>query len=404
MTMNELELTFKEPSSSRGRHRHRRAASPDQRKPKGRGGRSLVALTIVLLLLGGLIGGGWYGLTKLQVMFHTPDYATGGTTPVTIEVLPGQSGADIADTLLQEDIIKSVKAFIDACNINPQCANIQPGFYELRLQMRASDAVALLVSPDSRLVDRVTVPEGLSIFRTYEVLSDALDIPVEEFEAAADPVARGVPEWWFSRNDDRDSAETIEGFLYPDTYEFGPDATAESVIDTMVGRFLSVTGEFDFAETVERDLNISPYEALIVASLSQAEAGTVDDLPKVARVTYNRVFRDNPELPCACLEYDVTTNYWLETQGKDPVHSGQMSIEMMTDPDNPYNTKDQPGLPLGPINSPGKAALSAAMDPADGDWFYFVALTDGGDSAFAETYAEHLENIQQACANGVPIC
>lgn len=403
--MSDLELTFKEPSSPRGRHRHREGRSKQPADEKtGRGGRSFIALTIVILILGGLVAGGWYGLHRLQAFFQTPDYTTGGTGSITVEVRQGDTGVAIANTLYEADVVASAKAFVDACSVNPQCANIQPGFYELRLQMRAADAVAMLVDPGNRLVDQITIPEGLSIFRTYVRLSEALDIPVEEFEAAADPVALGVPDWWLSRTDGRETADSIEGFLFPDTYEFGPDVTAESVLKTMVNRFLTVTGSIDFAAGVEDELRISPYEALVTASLAQAEAGIEEDMAKVARVTYNRVYRANGELGCPCLEYDVTTNYWLETKGEETIHSGRMSTELLTDPENPYNTTTQPGLPIGPINSPGKAALEAAMAPVEGDWFYFVALTDGGESAFAETFAEHQANIRQACENGVPLC
>lgn len=399
--MNDLELTFKEPSSPRGRHRHRRAAP----RKSSRRGRNIVALVVVLVVMGGLAAGGWYGVNWVRDYLEVPDYTTGGSGSVTIEVKQGDTGAVIGQTLFEADVVASVQAFVNACNVNPQCSGIQPGFYELRLQMRAADAVAMLVDPANRVVDRVTIREGLSMFRTFEALSEALDIPVAEFEAAAaDPIALGVPDWWFNRDDEREAAGTVEGFLFPDTYEFGPDATAESVLKTMVNRFLTVAGDLEFADGVQADLGITPYEALIVASLVQAESGTEADMSKVARVSYNRLYKPSPELACPCLEFDVTTNYWLETIGEEPIHSGQMSEDLMTHPDNTYNTRTQSGLPPGPINSPGKAALAAALEPADGDWYFFVALTDGGESAFAETYAEHLQNIQQACENGVPLC
>jgi len=400
--MNELELTFKEPSSPRGRHRRGRGGRP---RSSSRRGRNVVAFVVVMVVLGGLAAGGWYGLNWVRQFLEVPDYTTGGTGSVTIEVREGDTGTDIAHTLFEADVVASAEAFINACNANPQCSGIQPGFYQLRLQMRAADAVALLVDPANRVVDRVTVREGLSMFRTFEVLSEALGIPVEEFEAAAeDPGALGIPDWWFNRDDERESARTVEGFLFPDTYEFGPDATAESVLQTMVNRFLSVVGDLDFVDRVQQELNMTPYEVLIVASLVQAESGVESDMPKVARVAYNRLYDPSPELACACLEFDVTTNYWLETIGEEPIHSGQMPESLMTDPANTYNTKNQPGLPPGPINSPGRAALEGAMEPADGNWYYFVALTDGGESAFAETLAEHLENIRRACENGVPLC
>jgi len=167
----------------------------------------------------------------------------------------------------------------------------------------------------------------------------------------------------------------------------------------MVERFKSVTGDLKFVDNVQNNLSVSPFEALIVASLSQAEAGTAKDLPKVARVAYNRAYKAN--MP---LEFDVTTNYWLQLNGKDPKHSGDLLQKEMDDPKNPYNTEIVKGLPAGPINSPGKAALIGSMKPADGPWLFFVAVDKSGRSAFAVTDAEHQRNVRKACANGIDLC
>ena len=136
-----------------------------------------------------------------------------------------------------------------------------------------------------------------------------------------------------------------------------------------------------------------------MASLAQAEAGIAADLPKVARVAYNRAYVK--KMP---LQFDVTTNYWLTLNDKGAKHSGKMTKAELEDPKNPYTTELRVGLPLGPINSPGKAALEAAAKPASGDWLFFVALDKSGRSAFATTNAQHDANIQQACRNGIPLC
>ncbi|WP_143162860.1 endolytic transglycosylase MltG, partial [Couchioplanes caeruleus] len=142
-----------------------------------------------------------------------------------------------------------------------------------------------------------------------------------------------------------------------------------------------------------------PYEALIVASLSQAEAGIAEDLPKVARVAYNRAYKRN--MP---LQFDVTTNYWLQLQNKGKKHSGKMTTAELEDPKNPYTTTLKVGLPLGPINNPGKLALQGAVKPATGDWIFFTAVDKTGRSAFALTDDEHNANRDKACANGIPVC
>jgi UPF0755 protein len=137
-----------------------------------------------------------------------------------------------------------------------------------------------------------------------------------------------------------------------------------------------------------------------VASLAQAEAGVPKDLPKIARVAYNRAYKQVPPMP---LQFDVTANYWLQLKGGAAKHSGQLSKAELNDPKNPYNSVSQAGLTPGPIDSPGKAALEGAMKPASGPWLFFVAVDKDGNSAFAVTDAEHEKNIDKACANGIKL-
>jgi UPF0755 protein len=399
--MSELGLSFDE-APPPGRHRHRRGSSkqppvPSQPQRKRGPGRSLLAFALVLVLLGGLGYAGWWGYSWVRDALTTPDYSGAGTGAVRVEIPPGATAADIANLLYEQDVVASPQAFVEAANANPLSVNIQPGFYEIPQQMSGENAVTWLLDLNHRIVERVTIPEGLSMFRTFAVLAEETGIPVEDFEAAAeDPEALGVPEFWFNRGDDRDAAGTIEGFLYPSTYEFPPDPTAAQVLETMVGQFLTEVEDLNFVDTVESNLDITPYEALIAASLSQAEAGVAEDLPRVARVAYNRVYQ--ARMP---LQFDVTANYWLEVQGEDPQASSDLSEAELNDPDNPYNTVSQQGWPLGPINSPGRAALEAAMSPAAGEWLYFVAIDDEGNSAFSETFDQFCQDVQRAIEAGI---
>lgn len=370
-----------------------------KRKKKRGGARSAVVFLVVVVILGGLGFGGWTAVNWVLGAGAPEDYSGPGGEPVVIEVLPGQTATQIAQTLYEADVIASAEAFIQAALANPQSVNIQPGRYEMRRQMSAAAALEILLDPANRIVERVTIPEGLSKFRTYALLSEELGIPVEEFEAAEKEVLELIPNEWFVRDDGKQAEGGIEGFLFPDTYEFGTDPTAEQVLTIMVNRFLEVADEINFVEVVKNDRNISPYVALIAASIAQAEAGTEEDLAKVARTAYNRVYR--AFMP---LEMDVTYNYGRELQGLDPLHSGEMRGDDLRDPANRYSTHAHAGWPPGPINSPGRAALEAAMRPADGPWLFFVLINpDTGESAFAATYDEHLANIRTACQNGVPL-
>ncbi|MEU4399644.1 endolytic transglycosylase MltG [Micromonospora orduensis] len=399
--IDDLDLGFDEPErGEKGRHRR---SFVQKRKGKGRSGggrgKTFLALLLALFLLGGIGGGAFYGFDRIQNYFVTPDYDGSGTGEITVEIKNGALLADMADALVAADVVKSQKAFIEAAEANSRSKNIQPGTYKLRKQMSGASAVTAMLDLKNKIVNGLTIPEGRTSKNIYKLLSEKTKIPVKEFEAAAkDPEALGVPDWWFTRGDGKKVVKSVEGFLYPDTYEIPPKATAESILKLMVDNFLSVTGEMKFADRVQKERGgVSPYEALIVASLAQAEAGNKDDLGKVARVAYNRVYG---EFNCNCLEMDVTVNYYLESIGKPTKTSAQMTASELDDPKNPYNRKLR-GLVPTPINNPGKQALEGAMDPPVGKWLYFVAIDKQGHSAFAETYEQHQRNEAKAREAGI---
>ncbi|MFY1632549.1 endolytic transglycosylase MltG [Solwaraspora sp. WMMB335] len=395
--IDELDLAF-EDRAEKGRHR--RGARRKKSAGGGRG-KTVAALLVTLLLLGALGGGVWYGFDRVQSFLTTPDYDGGGTGEVVVQVRPGDTATDIGNTLVEAGVVKSTKAFTSEARTNSRSQNIQPGFYRLRLQMSAATALSLLLDLENKVSNRITIPEGRTAKQMYQALAEATDIPAEEFAAAAaDPLALGIPDWWLTRTDGKQVDASAEGFLFPDTYDFDPNLTATDILKLMVDRFLTVTGEMEFAERVQAERGgISPYEALIVASLAQAEAGIAEDLAKVARVAYNRVYSGS--FPCSCLQFDVTVNYYWELTGQPTKASKDMTRDELYDDSNPYSTHAHSGLPPTPINNPGKVALEGAVDPPDADWHYFVAIDKEGRSAFAETLDEHNANIQIARENGI---
>ena len=240
----------------------------------------------------------------------------------------------------------------------------------------------------------------LKSFEIFAELSKKTGLPVAEFKAAAkDPEGLGLPDFWFNRTDKQKVSKSIEGFLFPDTYEFEPKATAEEMLQAMVAQFLKEAEQLDFVDKVQKDRKISPYEALTVASLAQAEGGNDDDMGKVARVAYNRLYSGN--FPCDCLQFDVGINYYYQVQGKPEKPSKDMTTAELTDPKNPYRTHNKPGLTPTPIGNPGEAALKGAMSPPEGPWLFFVAIDKQGHSAFATTLDQHRKNEQLARKNGV---
>ncbi len=385
----------------RGR-RHSVSSGPgNKKKKKKKRGRSGLALTLTFVMLVCLGGGIYFGYQKLADKFIVPDYAGEGTGEVEITIPAGANGAEMAEVLKTADVVKSEKAFTTAFTQNENAKSIQPGTYKLRKQMSGVAAVILLLDPKSKLSSGgITIPEGWSSFRIFKELSAKLKLPEEDFKnAAKDPVKLGVPESWFKRKDGKTVQKSIEGFLFPDTYQFDAKVTAEAALKKMVARFLQVSDSISFTQKVDSNL-LTPYDALIIASLSQAEVRHAADLGKVARVSYNRLFKSSPHLACRCLQYDVTVNYWFELNGQPIKTSAQMTEADLKNPANPYN-RDIVGLVPTPINNPGKAALEAAMAPPAGTWLFFVAVDQAGTTNFSSTPSAFCTDKKLAVRNKV---
>ncbi|GAA4589567.1 endolytic transglycosylase MltG [Actinoplanes octamycinicus] len=358
-----------------------------------------------LVLLGLLAGGGWYAYSKVKGFFVDDDYPGPGGAEAIVEIKSGQSATDIGTTLVQQKVVASVDAFTGAAKDNNRSKNIQAGWYKLRVEMKASDALAALLDPKSRWVTKVTLPEGLSYQQTFQKLSEATKIPVAEFEKAAkNPIGLGVDESWFTRTDGKKVDKTdIEGFLYPATYELSPRADATGVLKAIIANFNAEMERLEFVATVQKTRGgISPYQALIVASIAQAEALKDVDMAKVSRVIYNRAYGD---FDCKCLGLDSTVNYWLRITGKKVKPSEKLTQADLHNPNNPYNTHDKSGLPPGPIGNPGEVALKGAMNPTNNfPYYYFISIDTKGTMAYGKTGEDHVRNTQLACKNGIPLC
>jgi peptidoglycan lytic transglycosylase G len=393
--IDELDLAFSDDQIDRTRPRHRRG-----RGGKKSSGRSGVAFLMAFILLAVLGGGAYFGYTKVRGYFTAADYDGTGGDPISVTIAKGATITDMGDTLVDADVVKSTKAFVQAADRNKKSTKIQSGSYTLRKQMSADSAITLLLDPKARLSKGVTIPEGKTANQVYDILAKATGKPVADFKnAAKDPAALGLEDYWFKRDDGQRVTKSIEGFLFPDTYEFDPKASAGDDLKLMVNHFLTVAGDLQFADKAQSARHITPYEVLTVASLAQAEAGNAADLGKVARVAYNRLYGEN--FHCKCLEFDVGINYYYQLTGKPTKSSGQMTAAELRDPKNPYRLHGKDGLTPTPINNPGKAALQGALNPPVGDWLFFVAIDKKGHSAFTADYAQQQRNEATARKNGV---
>ena len=406
--LDDLDLAWEEQNEPRRRGAPpTRQARQRRRKERKRRRRSFGALFISFLMLAGLGAGVYFGVGKLQELFGAPDYeGNPAQVAVNVTIESGWAAPQIGEELYEKGVVKSAKAFVKVAGADlERSTKIQPGTYRLFKETKAAVVLDQLLDPDTYLVqDKVTIREGLTAIQTFKKLSEATGIPEQEFrDAAKDPIALGVADFWFEgdRADRKKPRQSIEGFLFPDTYAFAPELSAADILKKMVARFNEIAEETEFAGTAQSGLGITPYEALIVASLAQVE-GKEADFGKVARVAYNRAIKFKDTFPCGCLQFDSTANYYLEQQNKPTKSSKDMSEAELDNPKNPWNTGlSTPGLPITPISNPGQKAMEAAVAPAKGNWVYFVTVDKKGTTKFAVTLAEHERNEAEARRNGV---
>lgn len=389
------------PGPPNRRAQQQRRRKKRKRRQKGKSYTALI-ISLSLLLLVGL--GGYWGVVQLlnnQSVreFLAADYEQGDMgDEVTFRVKEGEFGSVIAANLVEAGVIKSKAAFINICSSRKtDCESIQPGAYKVQLNSPAKVVFDILVDPKNAITSKFTIQEGLSVIKTIKSLSEQTGIPLEDFqEAIKDPAALGIGPEWYQRQDGKNAATTsIEGFLFPDTYFYDPTATATDILKMMVNQFKTVANELGLQQQAQAR-QIGVYELIIAASIAQVEVKE-PDFAKATRVVYNRAYHE-PPWP---LGMDTAVNYWLELQGKPEKSSGQMLNSEIHDPNNPYNTHDVAGLPVGPISNPGKAALQAAANPAAGDWMYFTAVDHNGTTKFAASEWERCQHVAEAISNGV---
>jgi len=328
---------------------------------------------VVLVLLGLLVGGAWVGMRLLGGSLggfgSADDYPGPGSGEVVIEVAPGDSSSAIGATLEQADVVASAQSFVDVAVADDRALGISPGSYSMLRQMSAAGALERLLDPASRVQTEVVIPEGLRLTDTVDRLAAAGDLPRRDFvQALQNPRRLGLPDY---------AEGSAEGFLFPATYTFDPGTSAEQMLKAMIDRYDQAAREVGLVEGAAA-AGYTPREALTVASMVQAEVAE-RDFGKASRVVANRL-----ELGMT-LGFDSTVNYAL---GADDLTLDQDQLGV----DSPYNTYVNTGLPPGPINSPGEAAMAAAIAPPPGDWLYFVAVAPGSNKTqFTADYQEFLQ-------------
>lgn len=335
----------------------------------------------VLLSLGVLVAGGWIVYDKAQEAWQSfqtsEDYEGAGVDPVVVTIPQGATLSEISDLLVAANVVKTSKAFNKEAAANEQATKIQPGKYNLLTELPARSALAMLLDKKNMVRNWMTLPEGKWVSQQVATLSKATGLPKADFEAAIkDWKSLGLPKW---------AKNGLEGFLFPDTYEVPEKPKAQSVLKMATKQFNNVANDLDLVNGA-KSVGLTPYEVVVMASVIEKEAGPNDeDRAKIARVFYNRL-KANSGFG-GKLQSDATVAYANKITGR--VFTTKQERKL----DSPWNTYKYAGLPKGPITSPSKKSLEAALHPADGNWTYFMVVNlDTGETLFTNSLAEHNAN------------
>lgn len=322
-------------------------------------------MLVLVVVLGGLAGYQmirWAEAPVVSEADHPPSKI--------VYISEGSTFQHVAGLLERERLIKSRSAFVLLGKAQEAERKIHPGEYELNAAMPPADILSKLLA--GRVVlHSVTIPEGYTIVQIADVLAQQQITDRAEFVRLARDKAfvksLGI------------AADSLEGYLYPDTYRFPRSTAAKEVIKTMVDQL----GQIMTAEWQARakDLHLTLHEVLTLASVIEKETGAGDERPQISSVFHNRLKKKIP------LQSDPTVIYGL------PNFDGNLHKKDLSHP-SPYNTYRWTGLPPGPIASPGAQSIRAALYPVPSPYLYFVSKNDGTHQ-FSATLVEHNKAVEK---------
>lgn len=349
----------------------------DREPPRrSRLGRVVLVAIVLALLVGGL--GAFFIQRKID-----PPGAPGSV--VTVEIPRGSSTARIAAILDQQGVITSATAFryyVRAKGEEP----FDAGTYQLRRNDDFDNVIATMRRGPVVVVQRLTVPEG----RTLEQIAQLVGrMPGRSADRFTELVESGQVRSRFQPP----GVISLEGMLFPDTYNFEPKDDELAILQRMVAEFDARATKVG-VDTPGTGLDVPPYQALVVASLVETESKVDADRPKIAQVIYNRLAKGMP------LQIDATVLYAREVTGAPRRPNGRVLFRDL-EIDSPYNTYKVKGLPPTPIAAIGEASLAAALNPEPGPWLFYVKFEEDGTHKFATTNAEHNRNIADAKRRGI---
>lgn len=307
-------------------------------------------------------------ITGWLILLNRP---AGNIESITVEIKPGMTAGEIAEMLFETGIIRSPVYFKLLAKLRGFSRRFKAGEHPLSGHMKTADIARLLTqNPPVPQDIRLTIIEGLTIHETASVIAARSGIDSAAFVTLA--TDKSIAEKLGVDND------TLEGYLYPDTYFVQPGTEPLKMITRMVNRFNKVFNDSLRQRASEIGMTIS--EAVTLASIIEAEVSVEGERPLVSSVFHRRLKRNRP------LEANPTVQYALGSKRR--ILYEDLAVE------SPYNTYIHTGLPPGPIASPGKKSLVAALYPADTKYLYFVANGNGGH-VFSRTITEHTRAVRK---------
>ena len=324
----------------------------------------LLILLLICILTGAV-------LNFLQIFSSGPKGRT-----VTVHIEEGSNTADIAELLARKGVIKSSTVFRFLAGHTKAGSNLKAGDYTLNEGMSMMEILEELQKGRVE-ASFLTIPEGYTLRQIGGVFEEKGIATKDEFMAL---VEKGVPEEIDFKYSHFLEDRSLEGFLFPDTYGYSGETSGLEMVNLMLKRFEEVVPE-NF-EIMAKNQGLSPYEAIILASMVEREAKIKEERPVIASVYYNRI--DEGML----LQCDATIQYLFDTQ-KELLTYEDLEI------DSPYNTYIYEGLPPAPIANPGLSSIEAALNPASTDYLYYVVTGVDGAHKFSKTYEDHLRAVEE---------
>jgi UPF0755 protein len=326
-----------------------------------------VAVVFLVLAVAAGSAGAW-----VYSRVHAPYRGYAGTEQF-VDIVPGAGTRAIGERLAAAGVVRDVYTFRLALALSRQAKHLKAGEYRFDQAMTPQEVIAKIARGDVFVVT-VTFPEGLTIADMSRIFEAHGFGPASAFVDAARDAA-------LVRAFDP-AASDLEGYLFPETYALPRRTPASKLVSLMVERFSRVFTPELRSAAAARGLTVR--QAVTLASIVEKETARADERPLVAAVYANRLRIGMP------LQCDPTVIYALVKAGSydGNLHKTDLAF------DSPYNTYRYPGLPPGPIASPGKASLEAAVHPADAEFLYFVSRNDGSHM-FARTLDEHNRNVQK---------